>query len=119
MGGDGVSEAAFVEVVQYGSMKGCARVEGRCPACGVRDLALGAGCRVTCANLNCPDPSAADDLLDPRQPTVPREPEFTPCAEAPHGMASDCFAMDCENRGCAVAEAKARRPGTVSLDDLR
>jgi hypothetical protein len=63
---DVVGEAAFVEVVQSGAMKGCARVEGICPACGVRALALGAGCRVTCGNLSCSDPSRVDDILDPR-----------------------------------------------------
>ncbi|WP_411096001.1 hypothetical protein [Streptomyces sp. 020-2-3H-GM] len=38
-------------------------VQGRCPACGAASLFLGEGGHVTCARLDCPDPSAADDLL--------------------------------------------------------
>ena len=57
-------KAAFVEVVRSGYMKGCARVDGTCPACGARALALGAGCHVTCGNPHCPDPVAVDDYLN-------------------------------------------------------
>ncbi|SFD13463.1 DUF6085 family protein [Streptomyces aidingensis] len=38
-------------------------VQGRCPACGKPSLFLGAGGHVTCRRLDCPNPSAADDLL--------------------------------------------------------
>jgi hypothetical protein len=61
--------AAFVEVVQSGYMKGCARVEGYCPACGTRSLALGSGCRITCGNPSCSDPTAVDDFLDGKKAT--------------------------------------------------
>ena len=40
-------------------------VRGTCPACGLDSLFLGAGGWVTCANLSCPDPGAAIDLLRP------------------------------------------------------
>ncbi|MFB6675572.1 DUF6085 family protein [Streptomyces sp. NPDC056390] len=38
-------------------------VQGRCPACRATSLFLGDGGHVTCARIDCPDPSAADDLL--------------------------------------------------------
>lgn len=38
-------------------------VKGRCPACNGASLFLGAGGYVTCARLDCPGPTAADDLL--------------------------------------------------------
>jgi hypothetical protein len=38
-------------------------VQGRCPACGWASLFLGNGGHVTCSRLECPNPSAADDLL--------------------------------------------------------
>lgn len=38
-------------------------VKGRCPACNGSSLFLGSGGYVTCARLDCPDPTAADDLL--------------------------------------------------------
>lgn len=42
--------------------------------------------------------------------------DFEPCGDAPHGVASNCFAMNCEGEGCALAAAKKAPP--VSLDDL-
>lgn len=39
-------------------------VQGRCPACGKSSLFLGSGGYVTCARLDCPNPSAATDLLE-------------------------------------------------------
>lgn len=39
------------------------RVQGRCPSCRLRALFLGADGYVTCGNLNCSDPMAADVLL--------------------------------------------------------
>ena len=39
-------------------------VQGRCPACSRTTLILGVGGYVTCSHLECPDPSAASDLLD-------------------------------------------------------
>jgi hypothetical protein len=39
-------------------------VRGRCPACSRTTLILGAGGYVTCAHLDCPNPSSASDLLD-------------------------------------------------------
>ncbi|MEU0098281.1 hypothetical protein [Streptomyces sp. NPDC006267] len=38
-------------------------VQGRCPACGAASLFLGEGGHVTCSRIDCPAPSAADDLL--------------------------------------------------------
>ena len=38
-------------------------VAGRCPACGRRSLFLAVGGHVTCRQMGCPDPCAADDLL--------------------------------------------------------
>ncbi|MFI7890860.1 DUF6085 family protein [Streptomyces sp. CACIS-1.16CA] len=38
-------------------------VAGSCPACGAASLFLGEGGHVTCARIECPNPSAADDLL--------------------------------------------------------
>ena len=38
-------------------------IQGRCPACGWASLFLGDGGHVTCSRLECPNPSAADDLL--------------------------------------------------------
>ncbi|NUV65635.1 hypothetical protein G6W57_00705 [Streptomyces sp. CAI-121] len=38
-------------------------VQGHCPACGAVSLFLGEGGHVTCARLDCLDPSAADDML--------------------------------------------------------
>lgn len=38
-------------------------VQGRCLICGGASLFLGEGGHVTCARLDCPDPTAVDDLL--------------------------------------------------------
>ena len=38
-------------------------VEGRCPACGGASLFLGEGGYVTCARLDCPEPTAVSDEL--------------------------------------------------------
>lgn len=38
-------------------------VQGRCPACNWATLFLGSGGYVTCSRLECPNPSAADQLL--------------------------------------------------------
>ncbi|WP_282790867.1 DUF6085 family protein [Streptomyces sp. CC224B] len=46
-----------------GPVKPFGAVQGRCPACRSASLFLGAGGHVTCARLDCPDPSAADELL--------------------------------------------------------
>ena len=43
-------------------------VQGRCPACNGASLFLGSGGYVTCARLDCPNPTAADDLLHGEQP---------------------------------------------------
>lgn len=41
-------------------------VQGRCPACAGAGLFLGSGGHVTCPRLDCPNPTAADDLLNQR-----------------------------------------------------
>jgi hypothetical protein len=51
------------QVVKSGTMRGCFRVAGKCPACDVEALALGAGGYVTCASLSCPEPDAASKAL--------------------------------------------------------
>ena len=38
-------------------------VQGHCPACRGASRFLGDGGHVTCSRIDCPDPSAADDLL--------------------------------------------------------
>jgi hypothetical protein len=38
-------------------------VQGRCSACGLTTLFLGAGGHVTCSWAECPNPGAADELL--------------------------------------------------------
>ncbi|MDP9953181.1 MULTISPECIES: DUF6085 family protein [Streptomyces] len=38
-------------------------VQGHCPACGAASLFLGEGGHVTCSRTDCPNPTAADDLL--------------------------------------------------------
>ena len=38
-------------------------VQGRCPACHWQTLFLGDGGHVTCSRIDCPNPSAADELL--------------------------------------------------------
>jgi hypothetical protein len=43
-------------------------VQGRCPACGWTSLFLGDGGYVTCSRLDCPSPSAADQLLHGETP---------------------------------------------------
>ena len=39
-------------------------VSGRCPSCRSSSLFLAVGGWVTCANIQCPDPTAVADLLD-------------------------------------------------------
>lgn len=43
---------------------GFPRVQGRCPACKRTALFLGDGGYVTCGNLQCTDPCAANDMLE-------------------------------------------------------
>lgn len=45
-------------------------VKGRCPACGTSGLFLGDGGYVTCSLIDCPNPSAADELLHRLRPTT-------------------------------------------------
>lgn len=47
-------------------------VQGRCPACGTKGLFLGDGGYITCSLIDCPNPSAADDLLHGDQATKTR-----------------------------------------------
>ena len=39
------------------------KVQGRCPVCGHYSLFLGSGGYVTCSISDCPNPSAASDIL--------------------------------------------------------
>jgi hypothetical protein len=43
---------------------GFARVQSHCPACRHSALFLGDGGYVTCGNLNCSNPCAANELLE-------------------------------------------------------
>ena len=38
-------------------------IAGRCPACGWESLTLAAGNRIICTRLECPRPTAADEIL--------------------------------------------------------
>ncbi|MET8080052.1 DUF6085 family protein [Streptomyces sp. NPDC005303] len=72
----GPTEPTFVEqhnracrtVAQLLAERPYQEVRGRCPACGWTSLFLGDGGHVTCSRLECPDPSAADELLHAEQP---------------------------------------------------
>lgn len=44
-------------------------IQGRCPACRGDSLFIGSGGYVTCSRIDCPNPSAADQLLHGEQPT--------------------------------------------------
>jgi hypothetical protein len=50
-------------------------VQGRCPACRGASLFLGSGGYVTCSRLDCPNPSAADELLHGETATQATEPD--------------------------------------------
>ncbi|MFM9703633.1 hypothetical protein [Streptomyces galilaeus] len=43
-------------------------IQGRCPACRGASLFAGSGGHVTCRRIDCPNPSAADDLLHASSP---------------------------------------------------
>lgn len=45
------------------------KVQGRCPACRRPSLFLGDGGHLTCAQLTCPNPCAADQLLADQGPS--------------------------------------------------
>jgi hypothetical protein len=45
-------------------------VQGHCPACTRTTLILGANGYITCAHLDCPNPTAASDLLDQQPGSV-------------------------------------------------
>lgn len=47
-------------------------VQGRCPACGSPSLFLGSGGHVACSLSDCPDPSAAANMLDEGAPMLHR-----------------------------------------------
>jgi hypothetical protein len=57
-------------------------VQGRCPACRGASLFLGSGGYLTCARLDCPNPSAADDLMHGEQPRT--TPKNTPTSKEQH-----------------------------------
>lgn len=46
---------------------GFPRVAGHCPGCGSSSLFVANGGHITCARLDCPDPCAADRVLDDRE----------------------------------------------------
>lgn len=55
-------------------------IQGRCPACRGDSLFIGSGGYVTCSRLDCPNPSAADQLLHGEQPA--HAPAATEATEA-------------------------------------
>lgn len=57
-------------------------IQGRCPACRGDSLFIGSGGYVTCSRLDCPNPSAADQLLHGEQPTP--GPAATQATEEQH-----------------------------------
>lgn len=55
-------------LVRMGVGEGFPKVQGRCPACRMSTLFVGAGGYITCSWLSCPDPGAASDLLEGPKP---------------------------------------------------
>ena len=58
--------------------EGFPTVQGRCPACRGAGLFLGSGGHVTCPRVDCPNPTAADDLLHQRAHDRAVEQQPTP-----------------------------------------
>lgn len=57
-------------------------IQGRCPACRATSLFIGTGGHVTCSRIECPNPSAADELLHGEQPApVPGDMAATQATE--------------------------------------
>lgn len=51
-------------------LKAYPSIQGRCPACRGDSLFIGSGGYITCSRLDCPNPSAADELLHRLRPTT-------------------------------------------------
>lgn len=85
-------------------------VQGRCPACRGASLFLGSGGYVTCARLDCPNPSAADQLLHGE------EPDPTPADDLGFQLyrAQDALAFVAEC--CDIADREQR---TITTGDVR
>ena len=80
-------------------------VQGCCPACRATSLFLGTGGHVTCARIDCPNPSAADDLLhSPTSPLVTGT--LTQLAEA---VASVAARLDDHTNAVKAAVERASR----------
>ncbi len=56
-------------IATHGLGAGWPIVRGICPACRLRSLFVGGGGHVTCASLECADPTAADRLLHAEEST--------------------------------------------------
>lgn len=65
---DGAGQPQDGAETPRGPVQGFARVQGRCPACRGASLFLGAGGHVTCSRIDCPGPTAADELLHHADP---------------------------------------------------
>ena len=100
------------------------QVQGRCTACRGHSLFLGEGGHVTCSRLDCPNPSAADQLLHGEQaaPAATEATDGTVCANyqpptAPEhsGLCASCGMSDWKHH----APAGLREQITALRDDLR
>lgn len=96
-------------------------VQGRCPACRGASLFLGSGGYITCSRLDCPNPTAADDLLHGEQPAseaaLARVRKLI--ADDPSGIFSDDeirAALGREQPAPAPAATQATEPCTGQCD---
>ncbi|MCZ7413131.1 DUF6085 family protein [Streptomyces sp. WMMC897] len=93
------------------SAAGSPLVRGYCPACRGASLFLGEDGYVTCARLDCPDPSAATDWLEQRD-----KPDTRAAADDVHPSGDDAAA-----RRARYVAAMAATPWDLDptvLDDL-
>lgn len=84
--------------------EGYAKVQGRCPACRFSSLFLGTNGYVTCGMLTCPDPSAANALLEAELQTINRTCASRSCAYCEGGWPRLV-------NGCGIAYHPIPTPG--------
>jgi hypothetical protein len=61
---DDYRQAVLAERAEAPVPHSFAQVQGRCPACRHHALFLGDGGYITCGNLQCTNPCAANDMLE-------------------------------------------------------
>ncbi|MFB7440218.1 hypothetical protein ACFC01_17975 [Streptomyces mirabilis] len=95
-------------------------VRGNCPACGRASLFLGDGGYVTCSIIDCPNPSAADDMLHGGPPAT------EPCAGRPcsgtgcsHEQAADELAAHDQATGLYQAASGPAATGATEPGDIQ